>query len=555
MSAMTWLRRRLSGDEGIVAIWTAMLAVVLFGMAAFAVDIARWYVEGERLQKSVDAAALAGAVYLPGDGSTADANALALAEKNGWTVDGNLVTFVPGRGARPSQMRVTMSSQVSNAFAGLLGFPTTTVTRTAVAEYAGPVPMGSPCNVFGREDMERTLTSGSQGTVGSAACSSAGSYWANIAGSNVNKARGDGYAASWCTKPDDGVGIDRCDRVDPTGANPGRNLDYTADGYVYIARVKKSGTLDLQGYDIGWAATGDNCTQGNLVGVANTNAFTTTAAEARARYASGASSPFCTGDTQMDLPEGDASAVRTVVTVRKPSPSLWNPLAGEVACRLDLPGWSLSTPRTALSAGDANSRLLQQMYHRWMNLCPTPLYAQAGDDWSIQIQTVGGGGQNRFSLRANMSAGASGADVSIFGAGKISLFNNVPAGSSTFNVLRLDSSTAGRVLSLQLFDIGDATAPVTVQLLQPDSNSPFASCTGIGPFNGALSNCSVTTTAARNGGRWQTIQAPIPANYACSDDRDQAKCWVKVRLTTSSGQADTTTWSASLSGDPLRIVE
>lgn len=545
------IRQAATGDAGIVAIWTALMAVVLFGMAAIAVDVARWYVEGERLQKTVDAAALAGAVYLPGDGNGADAAAKSIAQKNGWTIDGTKVTFTPGRGVRPSQMRVTMSSTISNAFAGLLGFPTSTVTRTAVAEYAGPVPMGSPCNVFGREDMESTLPSGSQGTVGSSACSSAGKYWANIAGQFVNKARGDAYAASWCTKPDDGVGIDGCSRIDSSGTNPGQNLEYNSAGYVYIARVKASGYLDLQGYDMGWVATGDNCDTGNLVGVTAANAYTKTKAEATARYAKGAASPFCTGDTQMTLPEGDNSTVRTIVTVRRPSSSPWNPLGGQVACTLNLPGWPLSTTAAALQSDS----LLAQTYHRWMSLCPTPLFAQAGEDWSIQVQTVGGGGQNRFALRAAMTSGATGADVSIFGAGKVSLFNNVPAGTSTFNVLRLDSSTAGHILSVQFFDLGDATAPVSVTLLQPDSNTPFATCTGIGPFSGNLPGCTVTTTAAKNGGRWQTFQAPIPANYTCSDDRDQGKCWVRIKLTTTSGQADTTTWSASLSGDPLRIVQ
>lgn len=541
-------------DAGFVAILTALIALVLLGLAAIAVDISRWYVEGERLQKAVDAAALAGAVYLPGDPTRASASAREFAEKNGFTIDDVDVTYVDGPGSRPSQMRVTMSSRVDNAFGAALGVANTTITRTAVAEYAGPVPLGSPCNVFGREDMEAELPDGGQGAVSSAACSSAGTYWANISGSNVNKARGDGYAASWCTRPDDGRGIDACDRIDPAGTNPGRNLDFTGEGYVYMVRVKRSGTLNLQGYDIGWAATGDNCTAGNLVGRNTRNRYVTTAAEAALRYASG-SSPFCTGDSQMNLPEGDNSTVRTVVTVREPGRSVWDPLSGEVACTLDLPGWPLSTPASSLSAADSVSRLLQRTHHRWADLCPAPLSAQAGEDWSIQIQTIGGGGQNRFSLRAAMTGGASAADVSIFGAGKISLFNNVPAGTSNFNVVRLDSGTANRVLSLQFFDLGDATAPVTVTVLAPDSNTAMANCTGLGPTSGTLPGCSITTRASTHGGRWQVVQIPIPSNYRCSDDRDQSRCWVRVRLSTSAAQSDTTTWSASLSGEPLRLVE
>ena len=557
MQAMIVIRRArrvMRGrDHGFVAIITALLAITLLGLAAIAVDISRWYVEGARLQNAVDAAALAGAPSLPGKPDEASAAAREFAEKNGFTIDGVDVTYEDGPGSRPSQLRVTMSSSVSNAFGAALGVPTTRITRTAVAEYAGPAPMGSPCNVFGREDMPSFGAAG-QDSVGSDNCSSAGTYWANISGSNVNKARGDGYAAGWCTKPDDGRGIDACDRIDPSGANPGTNLDYTSEGYVYMVRAKRSGILNLQGYDIGWVATGDNCTEGNLVGVTNRNPYVTTRAEATARYARG-SSAYCTGDSQMKLPEGDDSVVRTVITVREPGRSVWDPLSGDVACTLDLPGWDLSTPTSRLSASDATSRELQRTYHRWADLCPAPLNAQAGEDWSIQIQTIGGGGQNRFSLRAGMSGGATGADVSIFGAGKISLFNNVPAGTSNFNVVRLDSSAANRVLSLQFFDLGDATAPVSVTVLAPDSNTAMANCIGEGPTNGSLPGCSITTRASTHGGRWQIVRIPIPSDYSCSDDRDESKCWVRVRLSTTAAQADTTTWAASLSGDPVRLVE
>jgi len=48
---------------------------------------------------------------------------------------------------------------------------------------------------------------------------------------------------------------------------------------------------------------------------------------------------------------------------------------------------------------------------------------------------------------------------------------------------------------------------------------------------------------------------PIDSGYRCSDDRDPATCWVRVRLTTPAAQQDTTTWRAELEGDPVRLVE
>jgi len=268
----------------------------------------------------------------------------------------------------------------------------------------------------------------------------------------------------------------------------------------------------------------------------------------------------------MVFPEGDESRVRTIVTVRKPAADPWNPLDGQVICTLDLPGWDKNTPLSALGGPPANSNedLLQRTFHRWADLCPGLVSVEANKDYSIQVRTEGGGGQNRFALRARMSGGSND-NVSIFASSRVSLFNNVNAGISNFKVLRLDSSAAGRTLVVRFFDLGDATDPVEARVLQPDSatavgvplnkDQPFPNCVGAGPRNGTLTNCSVVTTAATNGGRWQDIAIKIPSDYTCTADDDQAKCWVRVRLSTSAAQSDTTTWSAGLDGDPVRIVE
>jgi Flp pilus assembly protein TadG len=566
---------RLRRDErGVVAVWVAIFSVVLFGIGAFAVDVARWYVEGARLQKAADSAALSGVVYLPGQVTRAQSTARDIADDNGWTIDGTDVTFdaqpVP---TRPTRLQVRMSSEVQNTFARVLGVDATRITRSATADYAGPVPLGSPCNLFGRQDME-SVVGGT--TFPEANCLGAEKYWVNIAGSETNKARGDGYSSGWCTKADasDG-GMDRCQLPAPYNASgwapTKRNLDYDPNGYVFIVKPAVSGELLLQAYDIGWVATGDNCDAGllsNTQAAGYANPFVP-AAEAAQRYKRGnnPANPFCTGDTEMSGPEGDNGAsgpVRTTVTVRAPSPNPWQPLDGATICSHTYPGWRPTTAKTALNGtAPGYDAGLARTFHRWMDPCAgaasasadhLSLTVQAGQEYSIQVQTRNGGGQNRFALRAQMAGAASGG-VQIFAAGKVSLFNNVPAGVSTFNVVRLDSSTAGKVLNLQFFDLGDATAPVSATVLQPDRSTPFASCTGEGPTSGPLSSCSVTTRASTNGGKWQTIRIPVPSDYRCAADDNPSQCWVRIRLSTSSGQADTTTWSAGLDGDPVRLVQ
>ena len=574
--------RRMREDSGAVALMTALLMVVFMGMAAIAVDLAREYALAAQLQKAADAGALAGAVYLPDrlDLATQAAKDVVAANYKNNSV-GTLVPTV-SVGSRPTQLIVTVSASMSFTFGAAIGIGSTTVTRSAKADFAGPTPMGSPCNIFGQDVP-------GQGSVASANCAVAGTYWTNIAGANVNKARGDAYSSGWCTAADAGT-IDGCSPASTSASNPGVNSELDPSGYTYIVRVLKAGTLTLEGYDIAWVATGDTCTD-NLAGAAGvTNDYVTTSADSTKRYAA-TGGTYCPGDTQMGWSNGDLSPVKTSVIVRSPATISTNPLDGPViaGCSRSWDGWgdkytsaaSVSNQNPALATGGdlvlaskldktkaTYDKPLAEVFHRWAPLCQSQAlttnnsgdsFAVTPGDYSIQVKTTGGGGQNRFGLRAILNAGADNGEVSIFAAGKASFFNNVTAGTSEFFLARLSTATAGKNMTLSFFDLGDATAPVTVTVLQPDSStltagSAFTGCVGKGPFSGSLSGCSVTTTSATNGGKWQYITFPIPSNYKCNSELDQSKCWIKIRTTTSSGQSDTTTWGVSLDGDPLRLT-
>ena len=571
-------------DSGAVAVLVALLLPILLICVAFAVDVSRWYLELQRLQRTADAASLAAAPLMPNSLTQRTTPpyvaALDTVERNGYSRDSATAFAVAGN---PTQVRVRVENNVSNIFAAFVGWGSIRLAREAVADFTGPIAMGSPCNVFGNELMEASPK-------GSAACPSEvdnAGYWMNIAGPRTNKARGDGFASSWCTRPDTEVPntwdpdtslIDRCsaywgDRSTAASTPPKDNLDWAGfPGYVYKVRVKQGGTLNLEGYDMGWVATGDNCTEGNLVSDTPTEL----------RYKRG-SNPYCSGDTQMSLPEGDqtasngtgATAVTTTVTVRDQSDNPYDPLAGKVICSLEFPGYKRDTPLASLTS-DAK---LNSTFHKWANIMDgslgtvkegscTGAFAVTPGDYSIQIQTYtggtpAGGGQNRFALRAYLASGSP-RDVSMFAVDRVSFFNNVKKGTSYFNLVRLDSSAAAHTLRIRFYDLGDATRPVTAKVLQPDSATfppsatasnpalPFNAVTGIkckgkGPVTSAdLPNCAVTTQASTNGGRWQTIEIDVPRDYQCTDDNDQAKCWVRIQLTTDDAQADTTTWSAEL---------
>ena len=138
----TW--RQVRDEAGYAAVVTALLASVLFmGMAAMGVDTARWYVEVERVQKAADAAALAGVTYMPNDLPSATTAAIASATKNGYPNSGTTSVTVEV-GDKPSELKVTIRSSIDNTFGAMMGVKKAVITRSAVADYTAPAPMGSP---------------------------------------------------------------------------------------------------------------------------------------------------------------------------------------------------------------------------------------------------------------------------------------------------------------------------------------------------------------------------------------------------------------------------
>ncbi len=139
----------------------------------------------------------------------------------------------------------------------------------------------------------------------------------------------------------------------------------------------------------------------------------------------------------------------------------------------------------------------------------------------------------------------------------MALFANTPSGTSTFFLAKVPSSAKGQTFNVNLFDIGEgASGGSYVRVMPPaEYGSSFSGCQGSGRFTGALSGCQVTVNSGFDG-KWQTISVPIPANYSCTD-ANPTGCWLRLEFFygSSSDPTDTTSWSASLEGDPIRLVE
>jgi Flp pilus assembly protein TadG len=549
-------------ERGFFLVWFALILTTLLALAGFAVDFWHWNHEGSRLQKAADAAALAGAVFMPENiGSTAFTTAKSIASENGYTdgKNGTVITVAPG--VRTNQLKVTITETVPNYFGVLVGASTTTITKHAVGEYEPSVNMGSPSNQFGNDPQSGAAHGSTQYP----------DFWANVFGPKSTKSKGDAILSTVCAS-----GTDNC--------SGSINSDYDPLGYFYGIDVAPNtiGPLQVDAFDPEFAHVGDNCgNTNNLSGAAalpaNFNAKFAVANPA-VRYDISASSPYCSGDMYYTDAGENNGPVWTTYKLRAPDDTPNDPTNNPVVCSIDFPGYNadLVTALKATTAQAGAPDLFVKYFRQWYRLCTinTPTVGT----YFLQIETITkangtsapqGSGANRFAVRAGLNGNFATPNLRIYGQGRIGIYANSPAANTTFYLARLLPGAKGRNLIVNFFDTGDAASPGTLTVLPPpDSNvgASFAGCTytpppgnSTGPpwgtFQATQSGCKITNvSSATYNGQWIQYKVPIPDNYDCNI-ADPKGCWTRLNFAFPASVQDTTTWSARIEGDPVRLVE
>lgn len=585
---ITRLRARHADQSGYVAILVAaFMSTVFFGLAAISVDVAHFYVEVGRVQKAADAGALAGVTYMPQDLASATASAKDVTARNGYKDGTSGIAVNAAGGQTPGQLDVSVSSTVSNAFGSFFGMRNTTITRHAVADYSGPQPMGSPCNTLGNEP-NGTATFGPLASVlmapTGASCARFPEFWPSIAGPEVAKTQGDENATRYCSGTES-----ECSGTTNTAFDP--------LGYFMVVKVQQAmvnQVLHLQVYDPAYVATGSECADipSTLSDSAATNVVNTFLTDAKTRY-DNAAGDFCSGDNQnAGTGQRRGSEVPTVTSfgLRAPSDTFDPKKAAPVAgCVRQYPGYTAPTKNQLTSSNPNFDDSLARVFHQWKELCtfqptragdyylqvrtnvalggavnndgsykPTnadnsAMFTQTGDDTSVK-----GNGTNRFAVRV-YSDGGSNSNVSVSAYQRMPIFANTSSSAPEFNLIRVLPGAAGKSLNFSFYDVGDAATSATLTVLRPGdaTGSTLSGCKSSGYQAAALPSCSLSGISNSSGwnGQRETISVPIPGNYSCNY-ASSGGCWFKVRVSFGSGSVtDATTWSANISGDPVRLVE
>jgi hypothetical protein len=215
-----------------------------------------------------------------------------------------------------------------------------------------------------------------------------------------------------------------------------------------------------------------------------------------------------------------------------------------------------------------------EVFRRNFTLCSIPSSNVVLGDYILQVRTnvkaanqttydssVTTGGHNRLSLQAGFGiAGTNvtnGSKVSINARGRLPIYNNATKADTNFYLARVLPYDAGRTLRINLFDISDVGDSGTMQILPPGSGT-FSGCSFANDQNKSMtssaSTCTLTVPNGYYNERNVTVDVPIPKNYTCNA-AVLTECWIKVRAKFNGPTSDTTTWSAAILGNPIRLVE
>jgi hypothetical protein len=364
---------------------------------------------------------------------------------------------------------------------------------------------------------------------------------------------------------------------------------------VRVGQAAVGQPVHLQLYDPAYVSTGSECDNvppalSNAAASNSPNPFVT---DGRTRYDDSAND-FCTGDNPnagngqrrgQERPPVTSFALRAPTDTGNPWSAV--PVAG---CVRQYPGYGVLGNNTLVEGKNGYDANVARVFHQWKELCsfvpsrtgdyylqvrtnvalggavnddgsfkPTnvltsPVVTQTGDDASM-LQN----GTNRYSVRAYVTGGSGNQALSVSAYESMPIFANSSSSAPEFNLIRLLPGAAGKTLSFTFFDVGDAATAGTLTVLRPTdaTGSQLSGCRATGYKTLTLPSCSLSGISSTNGwnGKAETIFVPVPEDYSCTFS-SPGGCWFRLRVSFGSGSVtDATTWSASLSGDPVRLVE
>jgi Flp pilus assembly protein TadG len=550
--------------NGQVLVIFAGAMIALIGIVAIVVDVSWYWANSLKVQRAADAAALAGAIYLPGSTTNAYAFALVEAKKDGY-VPGSGTTITPlqdtsNGGTDPRQLDVTISTPVQTFFARVLGITSFTATRTSKAIYVQPVPMGSPENYYGvsclttPSDSSCDSTTAVPNATGVGTLASKG-FWGAIQSSGDLHNEGDAFTPL-------------NDTLNP-GSNSagGTNPDFAANGEPYnydVVVPANGGTVYI--FDPTFCPVGGGYGVGDHYNADNSRQWGGTAG----KYYSVSTYYTLFNTNNTAFTEADDTQVATSGSLFQQEFQLDNsgtygtpsgPKVGDVS----------TDGKTAVDCGAgkiANPAVGGYWHNKWWPIAT----GLAAGTYRVLIQSAALGAvnfkaqaENAWSIEVTDGV----ASPQVHGFGRMAGYNILSSGLQKFYLAQIDQTAAGKTIEIDLFDPGDVSGDAFMRVLSPDGNAynyaTFSYSSDANCIAGNSDSCSGsgrTVFQTAKGGSssfndtWVKILIPLPTTYGSTGllpPGETQPGWWKIEYQVAGGN-DTTTWEVNVLGNPVHLV-
>ena len=557
---------RSARETGQVLVIFAGAILALLGIVAIVVDVSWYWANSLKVQRTADAAALAGAIYLPGSTTNAYAYAKIEATKNGYTT-GSGVTVTPiqdtlNGGTDPRQLDVTVSAPVPTFFMRVFGLTTITATRTAKAIYVQPVPMGSPqayygvgcfdltathatCSTAGNSNGASGVPSSTAGSVFAASQLNSQGFWGSVQTRGGNQSNGDAFSPE--------------NNSTSCGSSCGANLNYDPNGYSYTVDFTASGG-GIYIFDPMFCAMGNNAA-GIPQGAGDHWLSGTNGVSTYYTVWNTNNTAFTTADDTVVASSGTMFENQQGSDVANGGPAVGGGVTDCGSSAYHDKWWLVGSGN-----GPTASSLAAGTYR-------VQVTTTKASDATINAST---NAENMFSI---MATGGGTADV--HGGVRMAAYNNLAMGTQKFYLAQIDQTAAGKTLEIDLFDPGDVNGGAWLRVLDPDGNAYNpVSFTFTADANASSGHTSGSGTCIQtNGGSttgltppagcpnatsggsffqnsWIKILVPLPTTYGSvglTPGTESQPGWWKIEYTVGGG-SDLTTWEVNVLGNPVHLV-
>ncbi len=549
-------RRGQRGQTIIIMGFLILFVILLLGLV---IDSVRLYILTAQAERTAEASALAGALYMPNyyntlspDGTDAVNRICAVAKQNGLT---NCPATSGQVGVDPSvvmgnqyevQVTVTLTADVFFLDYIAPNLSNATISRSALAQYLPPIQLGSRTSYFGDQ-----ADIGGNGKP-------LQSFWGRVNGPGSLKENGDAYTPTLEEGPTDPVkypdgGSYSYNRwtpkpcctnhqqwptpiANPDQHQPGFTGAHGVSGYNYEIDVPV-GTTPVQvqiynpvfdpqqatgavGYDDMGSAACYDPTFGT--GGCKTDQKNEYLQMSYSLYS--APLPFersadtlLTSFSPASIDNIAADNIKHVCVVLKP---YWDPQAQQ--CVAD-PGY----------------------VEKWYTLytITTP------GTYRLAVETMGYYGEHEYAVKLTDSQNdAPPSGVHLWAWNEMCVYFTITGTDSIFDLGEIPAAYAGKTLDFSLFDPGDGGGNIYLRILDP-SGAAVKLPSWVRTVGGS-GGTEINATGAYYNALWLHLPISIPSTYNPAPGSD----WWQIEYLTNGTPNDTITISISLNGSPIHLV-